>query len=710
MPRIIAFVLILFLCSCDKQQRNKLIRPTKYVAFVGFNYDNPQKAKSNAYADSLHIAAFETYLNRLNEKGYDFELKLKTYQCDYKEDTIAAIYQRLLADSNIILTIDNTWGRHIRHAAAYIKDQMPVIATTADQNQLDFGNNALFLDPNDPQPDYLVKFIKNVVKAPKVSYITETDYLLHRRFQRIMSEEGLPCDTVLKLRQADYINNTEIPESVKNTIERNLYEVLSDPRNQVFLLNTHSGYGNLIVNFIKNTRLDLSGKTFMGLPGVTNLDDKELEAISVRKKVSIIRLESTVDALPLEVYNDKKILRENYPAHLFRAKGTDNTLKRCFDVFNILEIALNDGVKGRIDMLQYFKGLKNHKITILNELYEFDSANILKKEPSFSQVYSGKTRSCPTQINLRGEPIPNLRVGVDVIDINEIDVKKNTFDCNLLYWVIADSQYIEKEGYIDFANISSEEGNRYRIAEERDSNYIVRIYRVSGKFLANFESFDFPFDRHELRIPIAALSSSDKIKISFDYSRLQVKDKMADFQFNDWNTDDYFVTLDNQLTNRLGSLDKVTFDTLDEAKFLEKYKSLSVRLQVSRRPWGAIILIIVPFLMFSALPIFMLFFYKSASFEEVGELIITSFLATVAYSINLVQLSPTTDSLNRAYLFLLLTLAINFICFIYVTYVNRQQSIETKKESQGRMRMRRIWIPFFMMIAFLFVLFVIMKR
>ena len=157
-------------------------------------------------------------------------------------------------------------------------------------------------------------------------------------------------------------------------------------------------------------------------------------------------LGNSSEALPLEVYLFKKQLLKAFPGRLFNHRGTDNSLRRCFDAMNIFETALVSGITERGPLVQYFQKLRDRKIAILNELYEFDSACILKKEPTFSQTEGGKTRSYPTQINTSGNPIPNLRVGIDVIDINEIDVKKNTFDCNLLYWVIADSQYINKEG------------------------------------------------------------------------------------------------------------------------------------------------------------------------------------------------------------------------------------------------------------------------
>ena len=185
---------------------------------------------------------------------------------------------------------------------------------------------------------------------------------------------------------------------------------------------------------------------------------------------------------------------------------------------------------------------------------------------------------------------------------------------------------------------------------------------------------------------------------------------------NDWNSQEYYITLDNQITNALGSPNKVTFDPDDEAKYLEKYKTLNIHLHVSRQPWGAIILIVLPFMMFSALPIFMLFFHK-ASYEEVGELIITSFLATVAYSINLVQISPATDSMNLAYIFLMLTLGINFFCFIYVTYIDRQRgngrravASTADKPKSGTFRFGgKLWMPYLLLVFLLMLFFLIYK-
>lgn len=705
-------------------------RPVKYVAYLGFNYTDVAKDSANNYSDSLRIVALQTFLDRVNNhsepKPYPVEYRLKTFQCDYVDSVIPKIYEQIMADTGITLVVDNTWGKYIRFAAPIIRRGMPVIALSADQNKLDFGDNAVFLSPSDPNPGFLVQFIDTVLSTKHIGFVTECDYLLHNRFTESMNKIGMRYDSVC-LWQRSYIRNREVPGDSVAVMKRALRKLFNQPGTEVILLNTHAGYGDSIMRFLEQERLPV--KTFVGIQ--TSLTDKELEKITRERGHTFIRLVNDENLMPLEVYQEKKVIKAKYPNPFIkkdnentsdaekelqreRERQADLTLHRCYDAVNILETALRAGASNRAQTAAYFRNkLKNRKVALLKDLYVFDSLMILKPEPNFEEIKDGNTQSPLIQINSAGEPIPSLRVGIDIVGVSDVDVRRNTFDCNLLYWVIVDRKHIEKEGYIDFPNISSEEGNRYDIARDTNSDYVVSSHRISGKFLGNFNSFAFPFDRHELLIPIAALAPNDKIKISFDYSRLQVKDKINDFQLHDWDTEEYYVTLDNQITNALGSPNKVTFDPTDKAKFMEKYKTLNIHLRVSRRPWGAIILIVLPFLMFSALPIFMLFFHK-ASFEEVGELIITSFLATVAYSINLVQISPTTDSMNLAYIFLMLTLAINFFCFIYVTYIDRQKLNGSRvNEGEKRRGFRfggKIWVPYLLVILVLMLFFLIFRQ
>jgi hypothetical protein len=722
----IIFALVLCAFAAFSACKNSALdtRSEKVVAFIGFNYKDSSYVKRSNHADSLHIVTLQHYIERINAhdepEQYPVKLRLETFFCNFKADTTPLIYKQIEANPDIVLVVDNTWGRYIRNADSLIRDRIPVVSMVADQNRRNFGKNAIFLQPNDPQPNFLVQYVSKVLDAKRIGFVTECDYQLHERFMESIFKEKLPYEWVCLWEKGNK-RNSEVPRDSVVVMRRNLRKLLSQPEPSVILLNTHTGYGDSIMRFLETA--EFRNKTFVGV--TTSLPDAELEKISQEKNHTFIRLEPGDEALPIEVYRDKEFIKEKFPnpflkkgeendkERIEKDKSAENSVRRCFDAMNILEAALLAGCKDRSSLLAYFKNLADRKVSIYNELYAFDSLLILKKEPNFEQVREGRTRSCSIQINTDGDTIPNLRVGIDVIDINDIDVRKNTFDCNLLYWVIVDSNHLAKEGYIDFANVNSPAESRYQIAEERMGKNVMRLYRISGQFLGNFESFDFPFDAHEIKIPVTALSSSNKIKISFDYSRLQLRDKIKDFQLNDWDTEEYFVTLDNQLNNAIGSLDKVTFDPADKDKYLEKYKNLTVHLKVKRQPWGAIILIIMPFLMFSALPIFMVFFHK-ASFEEVGELIITSFLATVAYSINLVQISPATDSMNLAYVFLMMTLGINFFCFIYVTYIDRSRKRSSAASgANGKRKVfnlsGRIWIPYLLLILLLMLFYLVFR-
>lgn len=93
-------------------------------------------------------------------------------------------------------------------------------------------------------------------------------------------------------------------------------------------------------------------------------------------------------------------------------------------------------------------------------------------------------------------------------------------------------------------------------------------------------------------------------------------------------------------------------------------------------------------------------------------------MATVAYSINLVQISPATDSMNLAYIFLMLTLGINFFCFIYVTYIDRQRGI-TRRQAAAMPKDKpkaslfcfsgKLWLPY-LLLVFVRMLFFLLFR
>ena len=240
--------------ACKKTAFN---RPVKYIAFVGFNVEDPAKAKRNNFSDSLHILALEEHLLRINAieapEPFPVEYRLKVFQCDFKPDTMQAIYRSIAADTSIALVVDNTWGRYFRRVDSLVRDRLPVISLTADFNNLDFGNNAIFLDPNDPQPFYLINFIQKVVKAPSVGLITENDYLLHKQLEKVIEQYQLPCDTLLKLKQKALVNN-QVPAQDTAGVILQIRKALAATDQNVILLNLHSAYGNLVIRALQQAR------------------------------------------------------------------------------------------------------------------------------------------------------------------------------------------------------------------------------------------------------------------------------------------------------------------------------------------------------------------------------------------------------------------------------------------------------------------------
>jgi hypothetical protein len=524
------------------------------IAYVGFYSHDVKKSKERDYSDQLHLKALQHYIDQLNRSNKNVRYHLHAYDCAFNEDTIPAIYRAIAANPNVALVIDNTWGRHIAKAREIIRENhLPVIALSADQNNPDFGPT-VFLDPNDPQPLYLLKFIKEVLKQSSVGFITERDYLLHNKFEELRCAPDCwmtfqPLASLPQKVNDDTFSEKELENLLKEQLTRNL----KYSQDSVILLNLHSKAGNVVMRFFKEYK-DRKF-TLIGLPGVTNLKSEELDSISQRGH-RLISIENNNDIFPLELYLDEQQLirydsigkpylalpekgfLETQDTFFLNSNTYKNQIRRCFDAVNILESAIQKKNTHRAALAYYIEGLHRTKISIKNQLYEFDENLILRREPTFNERSNGKNRSHHQQINVDGRPIPNLQVGLDILDIGEIDIKNNSFECSLLYWVIADSSQIQYESYIDFDKITANEARKEFIAKQYDkddSSYVVKIYRVSGKFSCDFEAFDFPFDDHEVTIPVSALSSSNDLRIHFDYSRLLAKNK-AQFKFNDWST------------------------------------------------------------------------------------------------------------------------------------------------------------------------------
>lgn len=680
-------------------------RPTKYIVYVGFNvYTQPEKPNPNN-TDTLNVALLYEYATRLNESGkYPVYFDTLVYECNFDAARIRGIYEKIAANPDVALVIDNTWGKHILNAEQLIREHnIPVIALSADQNSLDFGNNALFLSPSDPQPFYLIRYIREVLHTRSVGLISETDYLLHGRYDTLLRQNDVQAKLLVALSQKVYTGSNIVPAADSLRLVRQLDQLIPNLTDSVLLFNVHSGYGNVLLHYFQKN--PLKNKTIVGLQQAARLPLQAREELT-RRGCKFITFDVDEESVPMEVYRDWKTFKEKYPG-LFRRSNARTLLWRMHDAINIAEAVWAKNMHAdRAVTASYFQSFRNRKLLHNQELYAFDSLQMLKKSPLFNQMHRGGLLvTSPTQINPNGDSMPNIRVGIDILDINDIDLRNNSFNCNLRYWVIAHRKNIDKETYINFSTlIKADEAQIERISERIEGENVVRMYQVSGRFFNRYETSSFPLDWQEVVLPVSTLASSDELKTSFDDRRLGENEKLKAFSFNDWEPRQFYVTVDNQISKRLGTIEQL--DDRDSTSSLEKYKNFNVHLVVKRQWWGALTLIILPFLMFSLLPIFLLF-SVNLTFSNVGETIMSTFIAAVAYSINLVQISPTTDSLNRAYLLLLLTLAVNSICLLFVAFVDKRAN-SSKRQREEIDRLRRVF-PFVMMGVFLVAFYFIFR-
>ena len=131
-------------------------RAEKVVAFIGFNYNDSSYVKRSNHADSLHIVALQTYLDRINAHDepvrYPVKFRLEVFLCNFKADTIPQIYNQIIANPDIVLVIDNTWGRYIRNADSLIRDRIPVISMVATKTAMILAKTPFSFSPTTRSP------------------------------------------------------------------------------------------------------------------------------------------------------------------------------------------------------------------------------------------------------------------------------------------------------------------------------------------------------------------------------------------------------------------------------------------------------------------------------------------------------------------------------------------------------------------------------
>lgn len=643
--------------SCSNSSKDK---PVRYIAYVGRYTDkNAEKQPDNRF-DRMHEYMLRQYIKELNDNNYPVSFELKTFDCKRDPEEAAVVYTQIAADTSIIGVIDNTWGVHLAGAQEVIrKNATPIIAINADHNFADFGPQAVFTGNNDYLPAEINSFITKVLAKKEVIFISEEDYSLHANFLDDFKKNGIAVKKMFTIKNS--APNKQLAfDSLVAALDA---EVKKDSslRETWVVVNLHNEYGQKLLNYIdaKHTNFHLIGHAFI-TQTVGN------SKFGKHSKNELILINSPTDAVSRKIAMDLDKFKKADPL-VFLKTVSPMFPKRCYDAVSIIENYFNlnkDTIPGRTEYKDYFSKLRTTTQKTSDELYFFNEKNELIPDLYYVQYKDGKLFSYREQLNKKGQVIPNLIAGMEIIDLYNLDVGTNTFQADFYYWIKADSMNSDAERFILFPNMKESGSAKSLVLEKIENGMIYKLYKVSGLFHQDYDLKDYPFDQQEISISMEVMNPAEKLKIAFDQSAFQQDTNFLEkFKVRAWEKEKYLLTVDNRISSTMRG------DPESMEDELKKYQVFSFRLFVKRSITGPFLEIIMPLMLIGFVAIALLFI-KDLSFGNIGEVSAGTFLGIITFSIAMASLSPSTDSITRSDILFWITFAVVLSCFLTIIICN----------------------------------------
>lgn len=651
----------------------------KKIIFIGrqapYETTDPPEVRLVKDHDQFHFAALSYHLDKLEQElGQDlFELEYRSN--NEKPDHSIANYVSLADDPSTVLVVDNTWGADFQPAApSIISSGIPVISLNADRGIADFNDQVIFLGADDNTPMVLIDFLTEVLMENEVTFVTEDNYPLKLIFEDLFENRA-----DISVRQTFTLAGDE-PQS--GALERKIAELskyLEDEtaRKLPIILNVHGDWGSDLIRALDAKFPDLT--LLAGGSAVNQKFEYRSFGAQFSSNRLFVNFSAAADAVSEKTYADIKELQPSFTEYT-AVRNVPLFLSRIRDATMLIQFALEhrteNGPITRETFLNYMKHLTksgNRCVVTPDDLLDFDEHLTRKKDIQFVLHQSGEANSYLEQLDRKGERIPNIRMGIQVVSIFDIDVRAGDFGADFFYWTeerrpASDAltagaieptspYYAEKD---DIPEIDRAESAAARwlaetpvlfknlkelnLSEEPvtilGDNEIYRLYRLSGRFYTQFNIKDYPLDRQHLRIEAEVLNPSDFLRLSFDKESLQETGVgNGATRVDEWGIEEFYMTVDNELGNAL-------YGRSFPRECSQKFKHLTAHVVVKRRFADAFLTVVVPLLLIGLVAISLLF-VRDTKFHEVGDAAIGVFLGIIAFLIALTDIAPDLSQISR---------------------------------------------------------------
>ncbi len=750
--------------------------PPKRIAFLGrhpvYSPTDLPSIRLMKDHDQFHFAALQYYIEKLESaRGTDlFTLEYYTNNGDYTQSE--SFYDSVGRDGSVVLVVDNTWGEHIQPAAdEIVRHRIPVIALNADKGSTDFNNQVTFLGADDDTPEVLVAFLTKVLNESEVTFITEDNYPLKDVFEGVFEQRG-----DIQVVKRVVLRGSKPPQDGVNNTINSLEPYLADDeaRRRPILLNLHGDWGSRLVSELDDKYSDLT--ILAGGSAVNEIFDAESFGSEHPSNRFFVNYSAAEDVVSEVVRHDLTELQPSFREYV-AARNASLFISRARDAATLIAAALKsqdeqrqkdenerfNGIRRRDGealrqerlgqgagqpteevpaepkrvervtsediereetFLKYMAELAGACTATPDELLDFDLNLVRRKDVHFVLHQAQEANTYLEQLDRKREPIPNIRMGIQVANIFDIDMRTGDFGASFVYWIEEQESPLFSPVETNALGVASVQGipdhsaERHAAAEWiagagrsganpgatepiffrnlKDSRLTedpvtlssngeqYTLHRMSGRFSAQFNMEDYPLDTQHLKIEVQVLNPSDFVRLSFDSESLRSTGiESGATRVDEWSIKDFYVTVDNEMGQAL-------YGRRFPRECSHKFKHLTAHIVLERRVADALLTVVVPLILIGIVAIALLF-VRDNSFHSVGNAAIGVFLGIMAFLIALTDIAPDLSQISRAGILFWSTFGV--VIAVILVVVAGNSSFFGSRAQRGVLRVARIIIP-----------------
>jgi branched-chain amino acid transport system substrate-binding protein len=312
--------------------------------------------------------------------------------------------------------------------------------------------------------------------------------------------------------------------------------------------------------------------------------------------------------------------------------------------------------------------------------------------------------------------------GIDIVDIQDVDIKTSTYKMDFYMWVRYRSNSQDdafKPADIIFSNATSPDAvtqTLIRPAETDKNGITTETYRVTGTFKNQFLFYEYPFDRQKLVIQFRNQNATTSF-VQYVVDRIGMKDTGGDSLMEHFKDNGAYASLFGwrvadaiaeqsifSTTSTLGDPQNFGRNTTTE------FSLINVGIDVQRTSLQFIIKSLLP-LLFTLVLAYITFFLPLGHSERLG-VGSTALLTTAFFHLNLASSLPEIGyTVAMEYLFYAayaMSALIVLLETISIRYEKRSEEVEDEKEKKSlqdkRIRLNmigRFVYPFILVLAML---------